>query len=173
MDWTLATAKPGQQAKAIDNCQRQDMRVVAPRLRQTVVRRGRLVQLVQFLFPSYIIVELTGPQLYGQLRSTIGVSRALMLAGVPAVVPEHVVQGLQARMDGEGFVELPAPAPPPPPTYTAGQRVQVTSREHTLFGHRGMCMGMTAQHRVRVLMSMLGRKVVVEFSDYSALQVAA
>lgn len=170
-EWTLAVTKPRAEAKAADNCRRQGLQVLAPRLRTTHVTRGRIVSGETYLFPSYLFVLQVSDHVYGLLRSTIGVARVLLMAGKPATCSEAVVEELQARMDDDGYVELPEDEPPAPPDFSAGKRVQVGDPNHILFGRRGVSQGMDARQRVHVLMSIMGRKVPVVM-EYSSLAIA-
>lgn len=162
MNFTLATSKPSQEAKASDNLRRQGLQVVAPRLRETVVRRGRVVARESYLFPSYLFVSVLGLHVYAMIRSTVGVARVLVEGGEPYHCPDRVMSSLLARMDDEGFVHVELPVVAPPPDFSRGRSVRVQEESHPLFGHVGVSMGMTARQRVRVLMTMLGQKVPVE-----------
>lgn len=169
--WTLAVTKPRQEAKAADNCRQQGLDVVLPRLRTVIVIRGRVINRDSYLFPSYLFVAFEDDHVYGILRDTRGVARVLLMAGRPATCSAEVMQAVIDRMDVDGYVELPKVEPPPAANYRIGQRVRVSDPSHVMFGHRGLYQGMDARQRVKVLMSLMGRKVPVQL-EHSALAAA-
>lgn len=169
--WTLAVTKPQQQALAVDNCQQQGFEVIAPRFKSTSVNRGKVVVHVAFLFPSYLFVAVVSDAIYGALRATRGVSRVLLISGQPATCRHSVVQNIIERMDEQGFVELPSVEPVAPAQFRVGQRLRIADKEHVMFGRYGICQGMDARQRVKVLMSLMGRKVPVQLM-HSALAAA-
>jgi transcriptional antiterminator RfaH len=99
--WYLVHTKPRQEARALDNLQRQGYPCFLPLLPVQVVRRGRLVAAMQPLFSRYLFIQLeTGPQArpWAPVRSTLGVARLVTFGQQPARVPDALVQQLQQQV---------------------------------------------------------------------------
>lgn len=160
-DWLLVSTLPAQERRAVEHVQRQGMVPYLPQFIEQVPVRGVVVPKPRVLFPSYLFVK-ASLTLYHLLRSTRGVSRVVTQAGEPSGITDAGMVELRAREDADGFISLPEVATEPPISFTPGQRVLIT--EGPFVGLTGVCKGMTPMERVRVLMHMLGKSTMGEFS---------
>jgi transcription antitermination factor NusG len=119
-----------------------------PRLREQRARNGRRITVTPVLFPSYIFVRIECGQ-WWSARWCCGVAGLVTVAGEPARVSDHVVDGIRARERG-GYVMLPEP-----PRLRPGDRVRVTGG--LLMGAHGLFAGQRPHERVAVLLAVLGR----------------
>ena len=83
------------------------------------------------------------------IKRTPGVVRLVSDGGVPARVPDAVIEDLRRR-ERHGLVQLPELR-----RFRAGDRVRVT--HGPLLGLEGLVAGTRPSHRVEVLLSLLGR----------------
>jgi transcriptional antiterminator RfaH len=119
-------------------------------------RHARRVDYVSApLFPRYLFVEMdvTHTQ-WRAIRSTVGVSGIICLDGLPAPVPQGIVEEIAAYEDDNGVIVLPRRAP-----FERGQPVQIASGP--LLDRVGLFETQTDGDRVVVLLSLLGREVRV------------
>lgn len=99
-DWILAQTKPSGESRAAVNIKRQGHEFYLP------VYYDRKLKLRRPLFAGYIFVFIKGLHFHW-LHSTFGVSKVIMFADQPAVVPLEVVTNLKARENEHGVISLP------------------------------------------------------------------
>lgn len=93
--WYVVCCKPRQEAVAEENLLRQGYRVYLPRIRITQRRRGQWVDAIEVLFPRYIFIQIdTLQRSTAPVRSTRGVVGLVRFGGLPAVVPDAVMDAL-------------------------------------------------------------------------------
>jgi transcriptional antiterminator RfaH len=100
--WYLIHTKPSHEALAQANLERQGFGVYFPRALQSVqVRQGCRERIVP-LFPRYLFLQVhASEQALAPVRSTVGVSGIVRFGSEYTVVPDRVVEELQARADRE------------------------------------------------------------------------
>ncbi len=116
------------------------------------------------LFPRYVFIQ-TDPSVQSlePVRSTRGVTTIVRFGGIPAQVPDAVIQQIRARIDLEdGFVRLAAPDLAP------GTKVRIN--EGPFSGLDAIFAARQGEDRVRLLLTMLGaeREVVLPRSVLGA-----
>jgi len=98
--WYLIYTKPASEALALKHLARQHYDVYLPRVVQTVRRAGRCHEQVVALFPRYVFLRLSeGEQSLAPVASTVGVAAIVRFGSCYTVVPDQVIQDLQARAD--------------------------------------------------------------------------
>ena len=153
-DWVTVRTHPGSERKATEHLHRQGYETFFPRFREVQVRRGRRVEQVQFLFPTYGFVDVsTGVGSLRSVRGTRGVAGTLESDGC---IQQHelssFIRRLRASADAEGFVVLPAP-----PGRRIGDKVRID--QGVFAGMSGVYDGQTSQQRVFVLLRLMKRTV--------------
>jgi transcription antitermination factor NusG len=88
------------------------------------------------------------------VRGISGVRDFLRVAGQPVRVDKSIVDELRSRESPTGYVRL-RPRP------VSGQRVRLADDS----GVSGICVGDAPAQRLRVLLSVLGREVEMEFRE--------
>lgn len=145
--------QPNAERRAVINLKRQGYDTFLPKFRETVFENGRRFSRSGVLFSRYVFVGIVDH--WHSIMGTIGVSNLIRNGDKPAVIDAAYVEGLRARLDTEGFIDLSAPVV----QRKAGDVVTVI--DGPFYGFHGIYEGMTAHQREAVLLDMLGRKVRV------------
>ena len=107
------------------------------------------------LFPRYLFVGIDlASQRWRAIQSTLGVSHLVCVGDRPAVVEDGVVDALKAREDEAGFITLARR-----PAFSPGDKVRIV--EGAFVDSLALVEDVSDQHRVAVLLNLLGRKVRV------------
>lgn len=164
MPWYLVHTKPRQEARALENLQRQQYACLLPMLRVERVRQRRLAVVEEPLFPRYLFIELTEELNWGPIRSTLGVSNLVRFGGAAAKVPSAVVEALQQEQ-AERLREAPAR-----PLFRPGQEVRLTAGPFA--GLQAVFQMADGEARAMVLIELLGKqaRLSVDVSQVRALQ---
>lgn len=84
----------------------------------------------------------------------------------PALVPEGVINTLKSREDKNGHIQLPEKG-----KFHQGENVKLVSGPFS--DYDAIYDGMSATDRCRVLIELLGRKVVIEVSENNVSSAVA
>lgn len=129
----------------------------APLVGADHLRRGSVVEAApRLLFNCYLFVWIEAQ--WHEIARTPGV-RSLVYAagGVPARVPDLVVESLRRREDEHGLIPLPSK---PPRGLHKGDRVHIV--RGAFQGLSGLSQGQSTRDRIRILLSILNAPRVVE-----------
>lgn len=154
--WHVVQTQPNAEARALANLRRQGYEAYLPRFRKWR-RHARKAQVVAApLFPRYLFVRLDAArERWRAVLSTFGVSTLICRGGMPAPVPEGIVEAIMAREDSQEFVDLTRQA-----AFKPGDAVRVVA------GPFADCIaqfqGLSASERVVLLLDILGRKLRIE-----------
>lgn len=153
--WFVVQTQPHGEDRAVVNLERQGFATYLPRYakRWRHARKTRIIAAP--LFPRYTFVGIDlATQRWLSIRSTFGVSRLVCQGEKPLPAPIGIVEGLQAREDAEGLVQLGCPTGLKP-----GDKVRVMGGafEESL----GLFETVRDEERVTILLDLLGRKVRV------------
>ena len=121
MPWYLVHTKPRQEARALENLQRQNYPCLLPMLRTERLRQRRLAVVEEPLFPRYLFIELSDEVNWSPIRSTLGVSNLVRFGSTVAKVPPSVVEALRRDQDARTRQD------PARPLFSPGQKVEITS----------------------------------------------
>jgi transcriptional antiterminator RfaH len=162
--WYLIHTKSGAEATAEAHLERQGYEVYLPRLAEVVRRRSRWQERVVPLFPRYLFLRLDqGSQVLCPVRSTRGVTNVIRFGSDYAIVPDQLIQAIQARADAEtGLHRLPPPALP-----ARGSTVRLANGPFE--GVEGIFVCKSGDDRVVVLLNLLGRETRVQVPIHSIL----
>jgi len=149
-EWYLAQLKPNALAIARRNLLRQDVPVFAPQRMETRRHGARFRTEPRLLFPGYLFVALDpGESRWRAVNSTMGVTRLVAFGGMPAAVPQGLVEQIALGCNAEGLIL-------PPDELAPGDRVLVTA---------GPFAGLLAEversepdRRVWILIEVMGQK---------------
>lgn len=135
--------------------------VFCPLLRFERARRSGRVRVVEAMFPGYLFAKFSHEAQHRRVATTNGVSALVAFGGVPAVVPEEVIQELRmAVADGE-IIEIS-------PAVQVGEEVQVL--EGPFRGIRALVTQvLPARARITVLLELLGMEREVEVGEQSVI----
>lgn len=147
--WFCVQTRPRSEAQAQEHLQRQGFHCMLPRLRRTVLRGGRRKTVLEPLFPRYLFLcadpDVTS---LAPVRSTRGAVGLVRTAGLPATVPDELIERLRADADSNGVVTLPDRRLHP------GERITIT--DGPLAGLQGLYAKAQGEHRALVLLEILG-----------------
>jgi transcription elongation factor/antiterminator RfaH len=114
------------------------------------------------LFPGYLFIAAT--DFWYPIKSTVGVIDLLMSGEHPAKLKDEIVNSIKAK-EKNGVVKLPEPKRLKP-----GDRIRI--KQGSFEGHFAVFEGMNGHDRSRVLLDLLGRKVVVVINKSDVQQLA-
>jgi transcriptional antiterminator RfaH len=162
--WYLIHTKPSGEVVAQVNLTRQGYETYFPRLSRPMPRRGHLLDQVIALFPRYLFLRLSeGDQSLGPVRSSVGVASVVRFGSTYAVVPDRLIQDLQAHADPASGLHRIAPGP----ALESGAKVSITTGSFE--GLEGIFERLAGTDRVVVLLNLLGHYVSVRLPAWSVL----
>lgn len=167
-DWYVVRTKPRRETAAETHLLRQGFEVYLPRLARKKQRRGSWRTSIEALFPRYLFLRCRGAQQsLGPVRSTLGVSEIVCFGRSYARIPVQAIRLLRAREDRASGMHLAAPTPPP----ASGDKVRIS--EGPFAGLAGVFSCASGDHRVVILLNLLGRDTRVVVPTSSMIQCAA
>lgn len=151
MNWYLIQTKPRMEQCALENLQNQGYTCFLPRIRVEKLRRGKLVEVNEPLFPRYFFIQLdTGKQAqsWHPIRSTKGVSRLVSFGHEPAKLGDELVDSIRAQCSSDAVQQR---------HFTQGEKVLIT---HGAFAGLEAVYHMSdGEQRVVVLLNILCKPV--------------
>lgn len=100
--WFAVQTRPHQEARAVENLQRQGFDVYLPKITMRKRRRDKWVSVGEALFPGYLFIHADpASNNLGVIRSTLGVRGLVVFGHYLKPVPDEVVNFLRAREDPE------------------------------------------------------------------------
>lgn len=145
--WIVVTTEPKKEQFVGDNIARQKHEYYLPRF----VEDGK----PKLLFPRYIFCRVEGSWRF--LTGTFGVISVISFGERPGIISDDVVEAIRSQEGPDGYVVLPQN--PNTPSLKRGQRIRL--RNGPYLGYIGLYDGQTSKDRERVLLELLGRKIVV------------
>lgn len=162
--WYLVYTKPRQENLAQENLERQGYVTYLPRIYQARRRNGRHIKTIEAFFPRYLFIKLdTETDNWAPIRSTIGVSKMVRFDGIPAVVPEQLIQSLQSNDDEDGIQNLVQK------NLIRGDKVTII--DGPLAGYQGIYQQQNSAERVAVLVDLVGKNTLLNISVHD-VQIA-
>ncbi|WFU66901.1 MULTISPECIES: transcriptional activator RfaH [Bradyrhizobium] len=153
--WYVVQTQVNAEVKAAAGLVRQGFGTYLPRY-QKRRSHARKVELVpRPLFPRYLFVAIdVAAQRWRAIQSTLGVSHLVCVGDRPAAVEHGVIDALKSREDEAGFVALARR-----PAFSPGDKVRIV--EGAFVDSLALVEDVSDQHRVAVLLNLLGRQVRV------------
>jgi len=149
--WYAVCCKPRQEAVAEENLLRQGYRTYLPRIRNTRRRAGQWIDKVEPLFPRYLFIRVDPARCStAPVRSTRGVSGLVRHCGLPAAIPEQVMETIMRRADTDSGLHHDGH-----PLFCAGDPIRLV--EGPLAGMEGVFTEEDSEKRVIVLLELLGK----------------
>ncbi len=166
--WHLVMTKPANEEFAVAQLQRQGYGTYYPRALIKKMYRGKWRDLVCALFPRYVFIQTdTTRQVLGPVRSTLGVSSIVRFGTACLVVPDHVVASLKNNADPlTGLHTLRTSE-----LFRRGDPVRIAAG--SLSGLEGIFESDNGEHRVTVLLNLLGRETRIQVDASCITKTAA
>jgi transcriptional antiterminator RfaH len=153
--WFVVQTQPRAEAKARRHLINQGFTAYLPVYRRRVRHARRNKIAMRPLFPGYLFVRLDPEQQrWHSINGTIGVRQILTNGVTPRYVPDRIIDEIVSREDESGAVKLV------PQVFKPGQTVRLT--DGAFADVSGLFEQTRDEHRVILLLSLLGRKVRVE-----------
>lgn len=154
--WFVVRTHPNGEFKALAHIMRQGFEGYLPCYLKRR-RHARKTDTVQTpLFPGYLFVGMDPERArWRALNSTVGVSELICHSGLPAPLPDNVINDIRRHEDESGYVVLGERA-----GLRKGDKVRITDGAMT--DHVGIFDAPSDQHRVFLLLELLGRQVRVK-----------
>ncbi len=152
--WYVVRSQPHAERRARDNLERQGFEAWLPLCRRRRRHARKMEIVLRPLFPRYLFVAVdleTTP--WRAMLSTFGVANVIQGPLGPVPVPDSVIEGLRARADEAGALDLE------PAAYEAGTKVRITGGP--LADIEGIVQARTDAERVAILLTLMGRAVRV------------
>src|SRR5262245_29753800 len=152
--WYAVHTHPHKEFKAFEHLRRQNYQTYLPRYLKTIRHARKSERVIRPFFPRYLFVSLNlAVNGWRAIRSTVGVNDIVCFGEQPAPLPAGVIEALQSR-ETEGLIELVNENAIKP-----GENVIVLTGP---FAHQlGLCVSVSDNERVAILLDLLGRKVRV------------
>jgi len=162
--WYLIYTKPRQENLARENLDRQGFVTYLPLAQQTRRRNGRYMKMIEPYFPRYLFIQLnTDTDNWAPIRSTLGVSQMVRFGGVPAVVPEDLINYLKENDDPNGIQQMIQQDMSP------GDKIEIVNGPFA--GYSGIYQQQKSAERVAVLLEIVGKNAELTLSIHD-LQLA-
>lgn len=146
--WLVVKTQPRREAWAKINCERQGAKIFLPYCRN--------LKKVEPLFPGYFFMR--WEERWYFLKGTFGVMGVIMRGEEPETIGNRWILDIKQRMDRDGFVQVDR-------MFKFDTDAQVRIKAGPWMNAIGKVVGYTAQHRVMILLQILGQQVVSPFSE--------
>lgn len=154
--WYVVHTQPSNEARAEQNLRRQGFATYLPRYLRSRRHARRTETVARPLFPRYLFVALDmAKDRWRSIPSTFGVSQLIQAGDAPLAVPEGMIDEIRARESAQGFVALGLPA-------GIGPGSPVRLLDGIFADCRGTLDRLVDDHRVSILLRLLGREVRVQ-----------
>jgi transcriptional antiterminator RfaH len=149
--WYAIHTKPRQEALAAENLRRQEFEIYLPRIKQARRHHQRWRDQIEPLFPRYLFIRLDlGKDNIAPIRSTRGVAKLVSFSGLPATVPDPLIDALIQSADPETELHHPEEA-----LFEAGTTVTIVNGP--LEGLEAILKARDGEARAIILLELLGK----------------
>lgn len=98
--WYAIHTKPRQEELAAEHLERQEFEIYLPKIKQARRFRQKWRDTIEPLFPRYLFIRLDlGQDNVAPIRSTRGVTKLVSFNGLPATVPDPLIDALVESAD--------------------------------------------------------------------------
>ncbi len=155
MNWYCIYTKPKmEEAVSGQLLNLPDIEVFQPKLKRSGLRRGKLQEKTEHLFPCYLFSRFTPSRYYHLITYTRGVKRIISdLSGHPCIVDDQIIAQIRSRLK-DGYIHLE------PTIFNPGDRVMI--QEGPLAGLTGIFQQLKAQDRVLMLLNIINYQARIE-----------
>jgi transcriptional antiterminator RfaH len=106
--WYAIHTKPRQEEHAAEHLRHQEFEIYLPKIKQAHRYRGRWRHRIEPLFPRYLFIRLDlESDNVAPIRSTRGVSKLVSFSGLPATVPDSLIDALVQSADPDTELHHP------------------------------------------------------------------
>ena len=162
--WYLVFTKVKSELKARENLTRQGYTTYLPMTQKKIRRNGKYIHTTTAFFPRYLFISLnTATDNWKPISSTLGVTCIVRFGGVPAVVPQCLIEALQQHETQAGLQQVAEKQ------WQPGDKVTVLDGPFS--GYQGIYQQLKGAERVAILLDIVGRNTMVTLTVHD-LQIA-
>lgn len=163
-NWYLVVTKPQSELKAQENLSRQGYETYLPLAQTSRRRNGKYIKRTEAFFSRYLFISLNKElDNWAPIRSTIGVAGMVRFGGMPAVVPEKMINDLKNNENEFGYQSLEKKE------LKSGDKVEIIGGPFD--GYKAIYQKMKNTERVSVLLDIVGKNTQVMLSVHE-LEIA-
>ncbi len=152
--WYLVVTKPQSEFKAQENLLRQGYETYLPLVQTSRRRNGKNIKRTEAFFPRYLFISLDKEtDNWAPIRSTIGVAGMVRFGGMPAVVPEAMIDNLK-KSENEFGLQLFEKK-----KLKLGDKVEII--DGPFEGYKAIYQKIKSADRVSVLLDIVGKNTQV------------
>lgn len=162
--WYLIVTKPQSEFKAQENLLRQGYETYLPLVQTSRRCNGKNIKRTEAFFPRYLFIFLDKEtDNWAPIRSTIGVAGMVRFGGMPAVVPERMINNLKTNENELGLQLIEKKE------LKAGDSVDII--DGPFEGYKAVYCKMKSTERVSVLLDIVGKNTQVTLNVHE-LEIA-
>lgn len=164
--WYLILTKPNQEQVALENLERQSFEAYLPRLQVCRRRQKRHQWVCEPMFPRYLFIRLSlEHDDWGPIRSTRGVITMVRFGGLPARIPDTLVNALR-----ENEIASSSQCGDAIPEFKSGSVVRVV--EGAFAGYEGIFEAQSGAKRASILLTIADKftRVNLSIDDLDAIK---
>jgi transcriptional antiterminator RfaH len=162
--WYVVHTQAAAEGKARANLIQQSYETFLPRFKKRRRHARKIDVVLAPLFPRYLFVHLDlESEPWRRINGTFGVISLITFDERPTAVPDTVVDGIRARCDASGIIDLKEPE------FARGQALRI--EEGPMANLIGLFEKVSSDQRVVLLIEMLGRALRVAV-PYGAVRAA-
>lgn len=162
--WYLLLTKAQSELKAQENLLRQGYEVYLPLIQNSRRRNGKNIKHTEAFFSRYLFIYLNKEtDNWSPIRSTIGVAGMVRFGGVPAVVPEIMINKLKLNENEFGLQSFEKRE------FKQGDKIGIISGPFE--GYKAVFQKMKNAERVSILLDIVGNNAQVTLSVHE-LEIA-
>lgn len=166
-NWYLLYTKPREESRALKNLRNQGFEVFLPFFKSLRLSRGQQVEHTEPLFPRYLFISLSDTlSNWSVIRSTRGISDFVRFSTLPAEVPENLVTDLKNQVNAEDIIDTTVTRNA---VFSPGDPVEICAG--SFVGWNAIVKEQDANHRVSLLIRMLGREQMIRLPINSVLSL--
>ncbi|MBX9786001.1 MAG: transcriptional activator RfaH [Alphaproteobacteria bacterium] len=159
--WFVAHTHPMKEQFAEQNLREQGFDVYLPRFKKMHRHARKVEEVLTPLFPRYLFVALdVETARWRSINGTRGVSYLLQNDGLPAKVPEKIIETLKERETADGLVSINSLI-----AFIKGDKVRIL--KGAFKDQLATFETMDAKQRVQLLLTFLGREMKVSLPAYA------
>jgi transcriptional antiterminator RfaH len=162
--WYLVSTKTRSEQLAQENLNRQSYTTYLPLVKNKRRRNGRYLTRIEAFFPGYLFIQLDSEtDNWSPIRSTRGVAGLVRFGGVPATIPEGLIESLKANEDNTGYQQIEHKQ------LKQGDSINII--DGPFAGQQGIFQTMKGNDRVLILLNIIGKNTPATLSIHN-LQLA-
>ncbi len=155
--WYLASAKPRQEQRAVENLANQEIRAFSPMIKVEKIRAGKKVVVEEAMFASYVFINLSQEDgLWHKVRSTRGIRNWVRFSGQTAKLPGDLINSLIHTNNNQQDQLIK-------PCFEAGELVSILSGPFA--GLKGVYQASSGEERSMILIQFLGNSNRLNLSN--------